>query len=104
MIYPSIIKHSNKLDYLYYPVKGVEPMINKRIFSSLILFATALLDILALAACGGGATSAPENLTQTSGEPVKLILGAYTTPREAFGELIPIFQKQWKEKTGQDVL
>ena len=78
-------------------------MINKRIFSSLILIATALLAILALAACGGGATSAPENSTQTSGEPVKLILGAYTTPREAYQELIPIFQKQWKEKTGQDV-
>jgi sulfate transport system substrate-binding protein len=30
-------------------------------------------------------------------------LGAYTTPREAYQELIPIFQKQWKEKTGQDV-
>jgi sulfate transport system substrate-binding protein len=35
---------------------------------------------------------------------VKLILGAYTTPREAYKELIPIFQKQWKEKTGQDVV
>jgi sulfate transport system substrate-binding protein len=30
-------------------------------------------------------------------------LGAYATPREAYGELIPIFQKQWKDKTGQDV-
>lgn len=34
----------------------------------------------------------------------KLILGAYTTPREAYGKaLIPAFQKYWKEKTGQDV-
>jgi sulfate transport system substrate-binding protein len=30
-------------------------------------------------------------------------LGAYTTPREAYGELIPIFQQQWKEQTGQGV-
>jgi sulfate transport system substrate-binding protein len=32
-----------------------------------------------------------------------LILGAYTTPREAYGELIPLFAAQWKEQTGQDV-
>ena len=35
--------------------------------------------------------------------PATLILGAYTTPREAYGKLIPIFQQQWKEKTGQDI-
>jgi sulfate/thiosulfate-binding protein len=40
---------------------------------------------------------------QTAGGKVKLTLGAYTTPREAYKELIPIFQKQWNEKTGQDV-
>jgi sulfate/thiosulfate transport system substrate-binding protein len=59
-----------------------------------------------LAACGGQATSAPAqpSSTQPSGGQVKLILGAYTTPREAYRELIPIFQKQWKEKTGQDVV
>lgn len=39
-----------------------------------------------------------------SGDQVKLILGAYTTPREAYRELIPIFQQQWKEKTGQEVI
>ena len=54
-----------------------------------------------LAACGG-----PDNSSQGSSaaEPVKLILGAYTTPREAYRELIPIFQGQWKEKTGQEVV
>ena len=41
--------------------------------------------------------------TGASGQPVKLILGAYTTPREAYGKLVPIFQQQWKEKTGQEV-
>lgn len=35
---------------------------------------------------------------------VTLILGAYTTPREAYGKaIIPAFKKYWKEKTGQDV-
>jgi sulfate/thiosulfate-binding protein len=28
---------------------------------------------------------------------------AYTTPREAYAELIPIFKQQWKQQTGQDV-
>jgi sulfate/thiosulfate transport system substrate-binding protein len=38
------------------------------------------------------------------GDSATLILGAYTTPREAYGKaLIPAFQKQWKEQKGQDV-
>jgi sulfate transport system substrate-binding protein len=42
--------------------------------------------------------------TATSGNKVTLILGGYTTPREAYGKaVIPAFQKHWKEKTGQDV-
>jgi sulfate/thiosulfate transport system substrate-binding protein len=59
-----------------------------------------------LAACSGQTTSAPAepSSAQPSGGQVKLILGAYTTPREAYRELVPIFQKQWKEKTGQDVI
>ena len=33
-----------------------------------------------------------------------LTLGAYTTPREAYGKaIIPAFQRHWKQKTGQDV-
>lgn len=33
-----------------------------------------------------------------------LTLGAYTTPREAYGKaIIPAFQRDWKQKTGQDV-
>lgn len=40
----------------------------------------------------------------TNGKSVKLVLGAYTTPREAYGKaIIPAFQKFWKEKTGQEV-
>jgi sulfate/thiosulfate-binding protein len=61
-----------------------------------------LILISLLAACGGAAS--PQSSSQTSSAPVKLILGAYTTPREAYRELIPIFQKQWKEETGQDVV
>jgi sulfate transport system substrate-binding protein len=64
---------------------------------SKILAALALLGLLA--ACGGPA-GAP---AQGTGGTVHLILGAYTTPREAYGELIPIFARQWKDKTGQTV-
>jgi sulfate/thiosulfate-binding protein len=39
-----------------------------------------------------------------SSQKVTLILGAYTTPREAYGKgIIPAFKKYWKDKTGQDV-
>ena len=42
--------------------------------------------------------------SEKDGNKVSLILGAYTTPREAYGKaIIPAFQKYWKEKTGQDV-
>ena len=51
---------------------------------------------LILAACGGE--------TRTSDGKKTLILGAYTTPREAYGKaIIPAFQKFWKDKTGQTV-
>ena len=57
--------------------------------------------IILLAACAGQPSSTSGD--QAEGGEVKLTLGAYTTPREAYGELIPIFQKQWKDKTGQTV-
>ncbi len=48
-------------------------------------------------ACGGeGATS--------SGDEVRIMLGAYTTPREAYGEIIPLFQSYWEAETGQRVI
>ena len=40
----------------------------------------------------------------SDGTKVTLILGGYTTPREAYGKgVIPAFQRFWKEKTGKDV-
>jgi len=50
-----------------------------------------------LAACAGPAS------TPAPGASAMLILGAYTTPREAYGELIPMFTAQWKARKGQDV-
>ncbi|MFL5801096.1 MAG: sulfate ABC transporter substrate-binding protein [Roseiflexaceae bacterium] len=65
----------------------------------------ALVLMLGLSACGGGgstggaATGAPVG----NGGPTTIVLGAYTTPREAYGKLIPIFKDQWKQQTGQDI-
>ena len=54
-----------------------------------------LMLIVALQGCGGAGNK---------GNRVTLILGGYTTPREAYGKaIIPAFQKFWKEKSGQDV-
>jgi sulfate transport system substrate-binding protein len=61
-------------------------------FAGLLLLALMIL----LQGCGGGAGK--------NGNKVTLILGGYTTPREAYGKaIIPAFQKYWKDKTGQDV-
>jgi sulfate transport system substrate-binding protein len=64
--------------------------------TSLAVGATlALLFVSTFQGCGS---------SDNGGKTVSLILGAYTTPREAYGKaIIPAFQKYWKEKTGQDV-
>ena len=77
-----------------------------------ILITIVALLMLALTACSTGAANAPAGdaanapASSAGGDTpgkVKLTLGAYTTPREAYRELIPIFQQQWREKTGQEV-
>lgn len=40
---------------------------------------------------------------QAQAETVTLTLAAYTTPREAYAEVIPLFQADWLAKTGQPV-
>jgi sulfate/thiosulfate transport system substrate-binding protein len=65
----------------------------------------ALLIVLTslLAACGGATGGAAPGPTAASSGSTTLILGAYTTPREAYAKLIPIFKDQWKKQTGQDL-
>jgi len=63
-----------------------------------LLLTTLLGAFLATALQGCGGQS------DKDGNKVTLILGAYTTPREAYDKaVLPAFQKYWKEKTGQDV-
>ena len=49
-------------------------------------------------------TSCNSQEEPANGEEVKLILGAYTTPRETYGQIIPLFQNEWYEQTGQRVV
>ncbi len=60
-----------------------------------------LLIALVTTSCSAGNPAATE--ASTSGDEIKLTLGAYTTPREAYGEIIPAFQAYWLAKTGQKV-
>jgi sulfate transport system substrate-binding protein len=82
----------------------------KTVTQLLLILGVFSLICLPLAGCASSAPAPSDQQSPAqSGSPsqdgqVKLILGAYTTPREAYQELIPIFQKQWKEKTGQDVI
>ena len=81
---------------------------NKRRLSSMMIVMLSGL----LTACAGAPAAPPANPstqpTSAAAQPassaaVKLTLGAYSTPREAYKEIIPLFQKEWKQKTGQDV-
>lgn len=49
--------------------------------------------VATMAGCGGSSSSGATTLT----------LGAYTTPREAYAKLIPMFQQKWQAQSGQEV-
>ncbi len=49
-----------------------------------------------LAGCSGDGSQ--------SGDEVRIVLAGYTTPREAYREIIPLFQAYWLEETGQRVV
>lgn len=71
-----------------------------------ILFAVLTALSLVAVACGGKAArpAAGEGAASGQPRPVTITLGAYTTPREAYGKLIPLFRQQWQEQTGQEVV
>jgi sulfate transport system substrate-binding protein len=69
------------------------------------LIISLLLVAIVTTGCSSGAQSTEASATDApaTGGDVKLTLAGYTTPREAYGEIIPLFQAHWKEKTGQTV-
>jgi len=65
-----------------------------------------LIFAIGLAACGettSGTAGGTASGSTANGGPTTIVLGAYTTPREAYGKLIPIFKDQWKKESGQDI-
>ena len=67
-----------------------------------------IVALLSLVACGSKSSADPSAANTTGGAKagggsITLTLGAYTTPREAYAKIIPLFQTQWKAKTGQEV-
>ena len=59
----------------------------------------------AAGAAGSGAGTGPRPDGGSAAVTRTLVLGAYTTPREAYGKaILPAFQKHWKEKTGETVV
>jgi sulfate/thiosulfate transport system substrate-binding protein len=72
----------------------VNPSLSKNLVSYILI-------LLLLGSFLAGCTS--QNGDQSGPGAIKLTLAAYTTPREAYRELIPIFQKEWQDKTGQTV-
>jgi sulfate transport system substrate-binding protein len=70
----------------------------------------AAVSLLALAVSCGGETkpnagaSSQANAAAKQAQAASLTLGAYTTPREAYGKaILPAFRKQWQAKHAQDV-
>src|SRR5215207_8111160 len=79
-----------------------------KLYKTLIIALLLVAIVTTGCSAGAQATEAPATQANATQEPadggeVKLILAGYTTPREAYRELIPIFQQQWKEMTGQTV-
>lgn len=67
------------------------------------LLTLSLLLLLVITGCSMG-NSANATEAASTGNEVKLTLAAYTTPREAYGEIIPLFVEHWKAQTGQTVV
>ncbi len=63
-------------------------------FKMFIVFTLIISSLLASCSGSGG----------QSGDQVRIVLAAYTTPREAYREIIPLFQSYWREQTGQSVI
>jgi sulfate/thiosulfate transport system substrate-binding protein len=68
-----------------------------------IQFRFLLLFLILVSITAGCSAPAATSQGSSGGGSIKLTLAAYTTPREAYRQLIPLFQAQWKEKTGQEV-
>jgi sulfate transport system substrate-binding protein len=79
-------------------------------FISMLMLLTGICGLLASCGApsvgdGSGAAPAANNSPagNASSNATKITLAAYTTPREAYSKIIPLFKQRWKEQTGQDI-
>jgi sulfate transport system substrate-binding protein len=56
---------------------------------------SGLLALGSAVACGGDKAAPTGSKGSSSQEPVSLTLGGYTTPREAYGQILPAFRSHW---------
>src|SRR6187401_1709132 len=63
--------------------------------ASTLLIALLALVLFACAPSTTPSTAGTDSAAPAAGGKKTLILGAYTTPREAYGEIIPLFQQEW---------
>lgn len=64
-----------------------------------------LLALVLLSGCAGGRTADnnPEKPGAAKGD-ITLVIGAYSVVKDVFAELLPKFQQEWKDRTGQTVV
>lgn len=63
----------------------------------------AILVLAALMAVGGFSSGTAPASAQKSGKKVKLLLVSYAVTKAAYDEIIPKFERKWKQQTGQDL-
>jgi sulfate/thiosulfate-binding protein len=61
-----------------------------------------IISILAVIGCSKDATVAPSPQTVQEDE-TTLVIGAYSVAKDALTEILPMFQQEWEQKTGQSV-
>ncbi|WP_238188446.1 sulfate ABC transporter substrate-binding protein [Paenibacillus sp. L3-i20] len=67
------------------------------------LFPVLLALLLLMAATGCSNKAVPSNGNEAVDGDVTLVIGAYSVVKDAFAELLPKFQADWLQKTGQRV-
>ena len=69
-------------------------------------FAVLGVALAAAVGCGGGnkaSTSAADKAATTAAAPLTLTIGGYTTPREAYGAILPVFHESWAKPRAQEL-
>ncbi|XEC93815.1 sulfate ABC transporter substrate-binding protein [Paenibacillus tarimensis] len=67
-------------------------------------FLAAVLVVAVLAGCAVNGANAPASGKSASRQgDVTLVIGAYSVAKDALGDILPLFEEEWKAQTGQKV-